>query len=128
MDRLPAETLSQIVSLLKALQEKHNMPRRSRPASYGSIPSSARLASYATINRTWQEVIERETFRSLDIDSDELPELAAMFSGATGDHRIRSLRKLGYIHLRNPVRPLFPKQTGSWKSWNDWQTSPFLKI
>lgn len=33
-----------------------------------------------------------------------------MFSGATGDHRVRSWRTLGFIHLRNRVPFLTPAQ------------------
>ncbi|OBT68980.1 hypothetical protein VE03_01415 [Pseudogymnoascus sp. 23342-1-I1] len=112
MDCLPAETLAEIIWHLGALQEKDRRNNRHpwELASSWKGLSRSKLAPYATINRTWQELIERETFNSIGIDSDELPELAAMFRGTTGDRRLRSLRTLGFFHVPDPVPFLTPAQ------------------
>ena len=100
MNRLPTETVAEIVSQLKALLAK-NINSHHKP----------RLASYSTINKTWQEVIEHETFREIrKIDADNLPELTAILSGSTGDHRIRSIRSLEFHYIPIRMPPLAPTQ------------------
>lgn len=102
MDRLPTETIAEIVSQLKALLGKNISPHpHHRP----------RLAPYSTINRTWQEVIEHETFRDIKkIDTDNLPELTAILSGSTGDRRIHSIRSLEFLYIPIRMPPLAPTQ------------------
>lgn len=100
MNRLPTETVAEIVSQLKALLAKNISPDH-RP----------RLAPYSAINRTWQEVIEHETFRHIkQIDTDNLPELTAILSGSTGDRRIRSIRSLEFHYIPIWMPPLTPTQ------------------
>ncbi|OBT86809.1 hypothetical protein VE02_03917 [Pseudogymnoascus sp. 03VT05] len=98
MDRPPADIISEIVSHLGALQETH----------YG--PYKSNLGSYATINRTWQGVIERETFRHIKVEADNLPELISLLSGATSDCRIRSIRALEFQYPTDWMAALTPTQ------------------
>lgn len=93
MDRLPVEIISEIVSHLRALQAIH----------YGLWKTQ--LAAYATINRTWQGVIEHETFSRINIISSMLPELTAILSGSTGDRRIRSIRVLEFHSVTDLIAP-----------------------
>ncbi|OBT71449.1 hypothetical protein VF21_10596 [Pseudogymnoascus sp. 05NY08] len=98
MDRLPADIISEIVSYLGALKQAH----------YGLWKSN--LSPYATINKTWQSVIEHDTFSRIKIDADTLPELIPLLSGATGDRRIRSIRALEFQYLIDWMPALTPTQ------------------
>lgn len=86
MDRLPPEILSEIVSQLLAFREGRYCIDRPK------------LASYAAINREWQAVTERETFRHIKTNTDTLPELIPILSGAAGNQRIRSIRTLEFAY------------------------------
>ncbi|KAF2136276.1 uncharacterized protein K452DRAFT_362633 [Aplosporella prunicola CBS 121167] len=68
METLPQELFDTIVSLVCELEE------------------SQRLPSLATVSRRWQHFIESRTFRALQLDSSQLPELGSRFSGLLG-HR-----------------------------------------
>lgn len=98
MNRLPTETLAEIASQLKALLGKNIDPHKPR------------LAPYSTISRRWQEVIERQTFRRININTNTLPELTAILGSSTGAQRICSIRELDFHHLRDQVPSLAPTQ------------------
>jgi hypothetical protein len=102
MDRLPAETLAEVASQLKALLEKD------------SVSGKARLASYSTINRAWQEAIERETFHHINIDTERITEFRVILSSATAGQRIRLIRILGVCVLYNHMPPPRLTQQGQW--------------
>jgi hypothetical protein len=100
MDRLPAEIISEIVSYLKALGRTHYNLWRTN------------LSTYATINRTWQSVIEHETFSRISIFSTMLPKLTAILSGATRDRRIRSIRVLEFHYVTDLMAPAQHSELG----------------
>jgi hypothetical protein len=113
MNRLPIEILDEIVEYLLCAARKERMAATSvfDYNSTGNMTSltwgvKPILAPYSTINRTWQEVIERKTFERLGINTNTLPELQCILSGATGDRRIRSIRCLQFSIVRSQKPPL----------------------
>jgi hypothetical protein len=68
METVPPEILTQILEYVAAEQREHNDKR------------SAELAQYSSVSRAWKSTIERFTFKSLTITTDELDTFAALYS------------------------------------------------
>lgn len=102
MNRLPIEILDEIAShLLSALE--YGLTINMTWLTWLEKPN---LAPYSTINRTWQEVIERKTFQYIHFNANTLPELQFILSGAKGDRRIRSIRSLRFSIIHSQTTPL----------------------
>ncbi|KAH6645273.1 hypothetical protein BKA67DRAFT_109150 [Truncatella angustata] len=90
MDQLPQELIELIVEFLSP---DASLPDEDEdgwsPYSDSRKPESS-LLPYATISRAWQAAIERQTFRSLKLNSDEYP----MLKNTLGPHRYRCLQRL----------------------------------
>ena len=63
------------------------------------IDRSDKLAAYATISRKWQPIIERYTFKTLDISSHDFTQFARILSTS---HRRSSLTRLDWNILLPP--------------------------
>lgn len=115
MDCLPTEVLAKIASQLKAL------------LGSDSPSSEPKLAFYSTINKTWQDIIERETFRYINIDSNKVPELTAIL-GTRATQRISSIQVLSFCALYNHSTHVQPSQLGEQRRLRNESFSKSLKI
>lgn len=97
MEKLPPEILAEIIN---------NLPGKEHPG-YWLNKHKKDLARYSSISRAWNASIERLTFRSLTVETDELDNFAALYSG----DKISRRTHLRYLNI-NIVLPIPPNEMG----------------
>ena len=100
MDTLPPELLSEIIENIP--QERPTYENKMKIIRSQGRSWAAKLAEYASVSRAWKAAIERFTFRTLSIttEDEDLDALAKIIGGANVSRRV-ALTSL-------TVNPIFP--------------------